>query len=379
MKSFDLTRRRFLAAAAALPTLSKFTTPIAYAAEPPKLAPYLALEKLISPSNDEFACEQVAVQITATLDSALKTGSLPVDPNLAGAGPLPASYRRIAANLDEAVFTTSSAKLADSWSKWVTSLGHIRRASFSPLADDIVRFEVASSVDNKLVYRVGHWRLTWAAGKPVSFTPLEEHIASAAEPLFRDVTAHAFQSAASFRDQLSKGVPYWRASLDPASGIDIYGSNGIAVGDIDGDGRDELYVCQPGGLPNRLYKINEAGSMTDITENWHAGILDDTSCALFLDLRNSGRQDLVVLRSSGPVLLVNEGDRFRFAHRRIRVSDRDKGWLHRNGCGRLRSGRQARSISLLLCLFSERGSVHLRSSVSRCPEWPAEFSVSQSP
>ncbi len=311
MKSRHLSRRRFLAAAATLPALSKFTSPVAYAAEPPKLAPYLGLEKLISPANDEFVCEQAAMQITAALALAVKTGLLPVDPNIAGAGPLPASYRTIAADLEEAVFKTSSGKVADSWSKWVGSLGHIRRASFYPLADDIVRFEIASSVENKLVYRVGHWRFTWSAGKLASFTPLEEHVASAAEPLFRDVTAHAFQSNASFRDQLSKGVPYWRASLDPASGIDIYGSNGISVGDIDGDGRDEIYVCQPGGLPNRLFKIDQTGSMTDITDQWQAGILDDTSCALFLDLRNTGRQDLVVLRSSGPVLLVNEGNRFR--------------------------------------------------------------------
>ena len=52
-----------------------------------------------------------------------------------------------------------------------------------------------------------------------------------------------------FREQMLRGVPYWRARLDSASGIDIYGSNGIAVGDIDGDGQDEVYVCQPGGCP----------------------------------------------------------------------------------------------------------------------------------
>ena len=96
-----------------------------------------------------------------------------------------------------------------------------------------------------------------------------------------------------------------------ASGIDLYGSNGIAVGDIDNDGTDEVYICQPGGLPNRLFKFREDGTLADITAAWGADILDDTSCALFLDLRNNGRQDLVVLRSGGPLLLLNEGVRFR--------------------------------------------------------------------
>ncbi len=77
------------------------------------------------------------------------------------------------------------------------------------------------------------------------------------------------------------------------------------------DGSDEIYVCQPGGLPNRLYKINSDGLATDLTDGWDVGLLDETSSALFLDVRNIGRQDLVVLRSGGPVLFLNDGGRFR--------------------------------------------------------------------
>ena len=82
-----------------------------------------------------------------------------------------------------------------------------------------------------------------------------------AKAFFRDVTAAAFRRVSSFRRTILRGVPYWRSRLDPASGIDIYGSNGIAVGDIDSDGTDEIYVCQPGGLPNRLLKFEK-------TEHW---------------------------------------------------------------------------------------------------------------
>ena len=82
----------------------------------------------------------------------------------------------------------------------------------------------------------------------------------------------------------------------------------MAVGDIDNDGWDEIYVCQPGGLPNRLYKNRGDGTLTDITEKAGVGMLDDTTCALFADFRNSGHQDLVVLGSAGPLLFVNRGD-----------------------------------------------------------------------
>jgi len=112
----------------------------------------------------------------------------------------------------------------------------------------------------------------------------------------------------SFNEQLLRGNPWWRARLDSAAGIDVYGNQGIAVGDIDNDGVDEVYVCQPGGLPNRLYKFRADGTAEDITARAGLDILDETTCALFLDLRNSGHQDLVVLRSSGPMLFLNRGD-----------------------------------------------------------------------
>lgn len=131
---------------------------------------------------------------------------------------------------------------------------------------------------------------------------------------FADVTGVVIES-----EQLARGIPYWLARLDPATGIDIYGNNGIAVGDIDNDGRDEIYVCQPAGLPNKLFRWND-GRMEDITAAAGVDLLDDTSSALFLDLRNLGRQDLIVLRGSGPVLFLNDGggrfalasDAFRF-------------------------------------------------------------------
>ncbi len=132
-------------------------------------------------------------------------------------------------------------------------------------------------------------------------------LAANPKPRFSDATDYVFGNVPSFRQQLSKGISYWRARMDAACGIDVYGSQGIAVGDIDGDGADEVYVCQPGGLPNRLYRFRSDGTADDITEASGTGILDDTSSALFIDTRNRGVQDLIVLRPSGPLLFRNEG------------------------------------------------------------------------
>jgi Flp pilus assembly protein TadD len=170
-------------------------------------------------------------------------------------------------------------------------------ARCSALPDAQVRFEKA----NPNEYRTGVWQLP-------DLKVVREDIARAEKPYFRDVTSHVFGGAASFRDQLLKGNPYWRTHLDSATGIDTDGNQGIAVGDIDNDGVDEIYVCQSGGLPNRLYRLRADGTAEDITERAGVGILDETTCALFVDFRNSGLQDLVVLRRFGPSLFLNQGN-----------------------------------------------------------------------
>ena len=111
------------------------------------------------------------------------------------------------------------------------------------------------------------------------------------------------------------------ARLDGACGIDVYGNNGVAVGDFDNDGFDDLYVCQPAGLPNRLYRNRGDGTFEDVTEQSGVDVLDDTACALFADFENKGVQDLLVVCGSGPLLFLNQGkgkfllkrDAFKFA------------------------------------------------------------------
>ncbi len=283
---------------------------IAIGAKPSKSASYTALARYILPGSDEFPQEKIAFEHQAALMSAFRSKQLPVAPHSKGISPAPLSYEAVAADLKRAVFGKAESDLVDAWAKWIDGLGEIRRAQFYILPDDVVRFEIASSSDGSECYRVGSWHVAWNGNKIARFEPLEENLAIAAEPWFRDVTAHALRQTPALVDQFGKGTPYWRARLDPASGIDVYGSNGIAVGDIDNDGYDEIYVCQGGGLPNRLLKVHPDGTVADLTEAWGVGLLDDTSCALFLDLRNSGHQDLVVLRSSGPVLFLNEGSRY---------------------------------------------------------------------
>jgi tetratricopeptide (TPR) repeat protein len=183
-----------------------------------------------------------------------------------------------------------------------------------------VRYElVGAGTGFHCEQRVGHWDLEWIPSSTVpgefqlqSWRALDETRSRSASAVFADITSSALGGSVSYSTQINRGVDYWRTVLDGACGIDIYGHNGVSVADIDDDGFDDLYICQPAGLPNRLYRNLGDGTFEDITEASGLGLLDNTACALFADFDNDGRQDVVVVRASGPLLFLNEGNgRFR--------------------------------------------------------------------
>src|SRR5580692_3150017 len=69
---------------------------------------------------------------------------------------------------------------------------------------------------------------------------------------------------------------------------------GVAVGDYDNDGYEDLYVTAYGG--NRLYHNNGNGTFSDVTERAGVGGGGWSTSAAWVDLDNDGRLDLVVLR-----------------------------------------------------------------------------------
>ena len=212
---------------------------------------------------------------------------------------------------------------------WIGSELQVERAEFEttsieevgalPLIEQLcVRYDVLLFGKNERREQwIGSWLMNWlrSASEEGSTTwqlarlePLGDTRSVSYGSAFVDVTREALGSISSFNTQMSCGSDYWRTVLDGACGIDVYGNNGVAIGDFDNDGFDDLYVCQPAGLPNRLYRNRGDGTFDDMTEKAGVGVLDNTACALFADFRNSGLQDLLVVCGGGPLLFLNQGD-----------------------------------------------------------------------
>lgn len=128
-----------------------------------------------------------------------------------------------------------------------------------------------------------------------------------ASALFQDCTESVLGKTQSYREQLLHSTDYWRLRLQRGLGLDVVANHGLAVGDVNGDLLDDLYVCQQGGLPNRLYVQQSDGTLKDMTDASGTGWLDYCPSALFVDFDNDGDRDLAVGQESRLLLMENDG------------------------------------------------------------------------
>ncbi len=134
------------------------------------------------------------------------------------------------------------------------------------------------------------------------------------ETLFVDSTASVLGDTEAYKKQLLRSTDYWRSRTARDFGLDVVANHGLAVGDVNGDGLEDMYICQQGGLPNRLFVRNPDGTMRDITGKSATGWLDYCASALILDFDNDGDRDLAVSQDFKILFMDNlGGERFELA------------------------------------------------------------------
>ncbi|MEO2046221.1 MAG: VCBS repeat-containing protein, partial [Pirellulales bacterium] len=125
-------------------------------------------------------------------------------------------------------------------------------------------------------------------------------------PWFTDCTESVLGNNESFHDQFLHGMNHWLERVQDTRYFSSLGNPGLAVGDVNGDGLDDLFVCQESHLPNRLFLQQPDGSAKEVSATWGVDWLENSRSALLLDLDNDGDQDLVVALLGALVIADNQ-------------------------------------------------------------------------
>ena len=155
------------------------------------------------------------------------------------------------------------------------------------------------------------WVAVWeGVGAPrlrsVRVTDFEE-VVSLRPAGFSEMTASMFSGSAAWGEQLVRGADYWAARIESGLGLETTGWNGVTLGDVNGDGWDDMYLPQTGGLPNRLLVRQLDGTFRDVSAESGTDWLDPSHGALLVDLDNDGDQDLVISMAEGVLFQENDG------------------------------------------------------------------------
>ena len=177
-------------------------------------------------------------------------------------------------------------------------------------------FEISGRTRTGMLEQHATWEIRWSSdegGAPPRIRSIQvkdfEQVTSSQRTggLFADCTLSVLGKDPSYQSQFLKGYNHWSERIQEPRYFALLGTPGIAVGDANGDGLDDLYVCQEAGLPNRLFIQMTDGHVRDESESRGVNWLESSRGAIFADLDNDSDQDLVVAILGGVAVAENDG------------------------------------------------------------------------
>ncbi|MDG1808697.1 MAG: VCBS repeat-containing protein [Pirellulaceae bacterium] len=155
------------------------------------------------------------------------------------------------------------------------------------------------------------WQCEWTVEKKPHLKSVRlvdyESVDAKDQLLFADCTTSLFGDADSYQNQLLRGFNYWLGRRQTHGAFFLMANNGVAVGDVNGDGLEDVYFCQESELPNLLFLQNPDGTLRDASAESGVDWLQNSSTALIVDLNNDGHQDLAVGVTGTVVIAAGDG------------------------------------------------------------------------
>jgi hypothetical protein len=191
----------------------------------------------------------------------------------------------------------------------------VRVEAAESIVKTMVFYEAVGRLDQGAIQQRAAWHCQWSRSadgelllESVRVTDFEEAVnQQQRDQWFADYTESVLGNDPSYRQQLTHGIDHWKARVDDMAGIALEGMHGLAVGDVNGDGLEDVYLCQTGGVPNWLCLQQPDGTVRNIAPAANVDFLDKTMCALFVDVDNDGDQDLIAGVDWGVIVLSNDG------------------------------------------------------------------------
>ncbi|MCA9000853.1 MAG: VCBS repeat-containing protein [Planctomycetes bacterium] len=141
----------------------------------------------------------------------------------------------------------------------------------------------------------------------ISARILSYAVSSTQDPMFVERTKGVFSGDPFAAQTVALGGREWAQSLDDSAASAWFGHQGMAVGDVNGDGLPDLYLGMPSGVGNLMLVQQPDGSVRDWAHDSGVDWYDDTKGVLLIDLDGDGDRDLVTTLNHFLVLHANDG------------------------------------------------------------------------